>query len=262
MTKMSDRVWTWRIGALLLLVSISVVCTVWWEQVWAYKAWLATGVSWLVTGIQWYQGRSVRFYTFLAKGKALLTSSKVGYSLSADYDGTNITPDRFAAVCRLMYGFGERRETLSDKQDYLVLKVDGMDYVLKFRWTELDDQEAGHINLQLLEYHGPYDPTARDLQDKVLPLLRTVEEALCPEQRSYALSLYFRGENPFLGVYSKRIPKADLRNFQCEILEPEALKGAPTRKRVRVSRAQMDFVATDVHGLTSLLSKHLALSGG
>lgn len=262
MGRLFNRAWTWRLIVLLMVAGGSIAVFLYWTKMWEHREIIGVVVTSSIALWQWMMGRSPGFYAFMAKGKALLTNGRVGYSLAAGFDGADITPGKFQEVCDQLYKVGERRETLASADDRLVIRVDGIDLVLKFRWSDGEVDELGHISCEVLEYHGPYDPASSDLQTKILPLVKYIEDTLPGAEREYTLTVQFQGENPFLGVYAKHIRAENLRNFRCEIFEPNSLQGAPSERSITVYKHQMDLCARDIHGLVHLLSKHLALSGG
>lgn len=118
---------------------------------------------------------------------------------------------------------------------------------------------SGHIFIQMREYHAPYRDSRKLISQKVLPLLRNLEELIerdTPNSKleiGYSCKIKFEDKNPFIGQYLLKDSDLDLKTFKC------VLEGKTEKSRIEIHKNEFEFQSNKLSLLQSLMNEHLSI---
>ena len=120
---------------------------------------------------------------------------------------------------------------------------------------------SGDIFIQMREYHAPYRDSRKLIDEKILPLLRNLEELIgrgAPNSKlgiGYACKIKFEDKNPFMGYYLLKDNDLDLKDFTC------VLEGKTEKSKIEIHKSTFEFHSDNLSLLQSLMNKHLSVGG-
>lgn len=119
------------------------------------------------------------------------------------------------------------------------------------------DGERDVVRLDMPEAHFSYRSAQRVLESDLGPLLCDIDTKVTSDDRKFALTIEFGGDNPFFGAFVKKVNAARVKDFRMTILEPEP--GGLPEDVVTVGQDSLKLVASKAHSIQRLGLRYLRL---
>jgi hypothetical protein len=102
----------------------------------------------------------------------------------------------------------------------------------------------------------PYRYTEKTLLKTIAPLLERLAGVLKPEWVKYAFRIKYDGNNPFFGLYVRKMPPNQISKFHCELFEVIGTE----KDNVAISKEETVIMTTSIASLLALSRKYLSFS--
>jgi len=213
---------------------------------------------WVTTFIKMLYDSSDRFYLLVNRVRAALLNTATTWELTAEYAVSaagrldEITDSIKKSFPNLQVWQNEslRKVIRTDKLTLRLRESPETDSVL----IGLDSSRAVVIDTGGMTI--PYRQVESTLEREIIPLLTKVERTLAASRGKYTLRINYDGNNPFFGMYVRRLPAGALANFKCEIVEAFADESA----YVTIEAKRAIIVASSPSNMSATSRKYLLLS--
>jgi hypothetical protein len=112
------------------------------------------------------------------------------------------------------------------------------------------------LYVDFTDMNVPYRYTEKTLLKTIAPLLERLEKALTPEWVKYIFRIKYDGNNPFFGLFIRKIPPKQISKFHCELFEVTGIE----KDNVAISKEETVIITTSIISLLALSRKYLSFS--
>jgi hypothetical protein len=129
-------------------------------------------------------------------------------------------------------------------------------FLALFRFEDTSSSEA--ISVQILDLSVGFRDAMRRIREHLCPLFEAVERTLVIRQdgRKYGMTAYFNGENPYYGIFIRKLDLSAVENFALVI------KTTGTDKSISVTRNGVSLVAKSINSFRSNVECAFCLTMG
>lgn len=194
------------------------------------------------------------FY-FTAGLRAIFVGTDTTWTLHAVFP-TAVDGDGFVKSRDALSRYVKNPKIYHDSEASFVALLDGLHVELHEIPDDANapDSSGPRLYFHIVDYHAPIDKTLDVFEDTVIPLLNLLEE--CVEGHhgtlSYALNIRFPGKNPYLGLYTRRIPVSSLQSFTARVRFGD-------ESEVRIDKSSMEITAVRTSALQARLARTLPI---
>ena len=111
------------------------------------------------------------------------------------------------------------------------------------------------VRLRVSEMIVPFRFADKLIDRELLPMLSAIQRHLAAHQEKYSIKVTFFGDNPYFGLYLRRLRLREILHFSCEFVDKKAPGNVVSVKPDSVTIASRDLVS-----IGALAKKYLALS--
>jgi hypothetical protein len=225
-----------------------------------------TSILGLIGSVITYRDVSERFKRFLLKSRVVLLNKQIAWSLEADFINHTISYETFLKIKDYLQQIGENRTIFNDELYQLSMSIDGVVLQLTFQQNNNEDifissELNGSISLFFPEYHAPYLESNVLLENHVFPILNNIKSKIGQSEESFRFHVFFKNQNPFIGLYLKDLSSEEKFTFMCNFQEKNPILGIEEENLINISQKSLKLSTKNLYSLNRLIHKHLFLAG-
>jgi hypothetical protein len=213
---------------------------------------------WITTFVKMLYDSWDRFYFVVNRIKANILNTATTWEISAEYSlvRSGLLDGITASIKKAFPSLKFRENTNSHK----IIHTDKLTLFLKeSSEADADFVGEGGITSSIIETGKvtiPYRQIENMLEREIIPLFNKIEHEIIPEHCKYTLRINYDENNPFFGLYVRRLPAGAISSFKCDIME----KLAGESIFITIEAKKVIIIASSASDLSSVSRKYLLMA--
>lgn len=190
------------------------------------------------------------FFRTMAMIRAIFWSGDVDLALAARFE--DVPQEDFDQAVKRFLALHRDVKILDRDSHHVVGQADGFVFNIIY---DANTRDGGTLMLTIPHYHTTYDGALTWVQNAFVPVMEDLEHiAGNPEATRYDLDLRFSRQNPFVGLYARKVSMSQIRKFEVEIAVPE---NKNRTGRIVILKNALSCHTHSVHSLVQLARQEI-----
>jgi hypothetical protein len=218
-------------------------------------------ILWITTFIKMLYDTWDRFNLTINRVKARLFNVATTWEISAEYSVNSIdneyildgiTQSIKAVFPSIKFKENSRYQKTIQINDFTFFIRESLDSSSSL----LGNEDSVSIHIEIAKVTIPFRQTEDVLDRDILPIFNLVEKSLLPQTSKYILDINYGKNNPFYGLYVKRLPIDKIMKFSCEISEDIA----GNKTYITIGAKKVTIISNNSNNLSFVSRKYLLMS--
>lgn len=220
---------------------------------------ILTVLGWLLFIIKYSYDKYEKIYLLINRIKLQFSGEPINWSFNVEFTNSNLNVETFDKIWDSIKQKVPNAIIWSRTADTMIINIE-RSYTLRFLLANNLSDEADTINksltVQISDTEKPYNRMHQVIENQIIPLLDTLTKQIEPATAKFTAKIAFIGQNPYFGLYLRRLSVPKIISFAVEFNE----NYSNGKQTVCIRKNKIEITADSLLALQNLSLRYLTMS--